>query len=201
MPQSKTRQKKNASGTSSVAEFKKRSGGLTELPSGLVVKLKNKGGMRAFMASGIIPNSLMGIINDAIQKGTQPDMTGIFKDDGSMDEALIDDMLLLTDRVVMDTMVDPKVFPAPTEDDVQEWNRTHKAKSAQVEDPDDLRDDDLLYVDEVDAEDKMFIFQWVTGGTQSVAQFRKELAAGMDDLAGQQDLPRPTKQASRARRG
>ena len=187
MPASKTRKK--SSGTSSVAEFKKKSGGLTELPSGLVVKLRNKGGMRGFLASGIIPNSLMGIVQDAIGKGTAPDMSGIVDDQGHMNEEMLNDMLLMTDRVVMDVMVDPVVLPAPTEADVEEWNRTHRAAKDKVKEPDDLRDDEELYIDEVDEEDKAFIFQWVTGGTRDVEQFRKELAAGMDDLGGLQGLP------------
>ena len=187
MPASKTRKK--SSGTSSVAEFKKKSGGLTELPSGLVVKLRNKGGMRGFLASGIIPNSLMGIVQDAIGKGTAPDMSGIVDDQGHMNEEMLNDMLLMTDRVVMDVMVDPVVLPAPTEADVEEWNRTHRAAKDKVKEPDDLRDDEELYIDEVDEEDKAFIFQWVTGGTRDVEQFRKELAAGMDDLGGLQSLP------------
>ena len=187
MPASKTRKK--SSGTSSVAEFKKKSGGLTELPSGLVVKLRNKGGMRGFLASGIIPNSLMGIVQDAIGKGTAPDMSGIVDDQGHMNEEMLNDMLLMTDRVVMDVMVDPVVLPAPTEADVEEWNRTNRAAKDKVKEPDDLRDDEELYIDEVDEEDKAFIFQWVTGGTRDVEQFRKELAAGMDDLGGLQSLP------------
>lgn len=200
MPTSKKRQSKKNAATSSIADFKKRSGGLTELPSGLVVKLKSKGGMRAFMASGIIPNSLMGVIQEAINKGTEPDMSGLFKPDGSMDESMINDMMTLTDRVTIDTMVAPPVLPVPTEEDVKAWNRSHRAKVDQVENPDDLRDDDQLYIDEIPEEDKMFIFQWVTGGTRDVEQFRKELTSSMDDVARLQNVPSATKRASAARR-
>ena len=193
---------KSNSGTSSIADFKRKNGGLIELPSGLVVKLRQKGGMRAFLASGIIPNSLMGIIQEAINKGSVPDMSGIIKDDGTMDEAMINDMLVLTDRVVVDVMVSPPVQPAPTEQDMAEWNRKHKAIKDKITELDDerLRDENSLYVDEMDDEDKMFIFQWVTGGTRDVEQFRKELASTMDDLAGQPSLPSAPKRTSGTRR-
>lgn len=197
MPTSKKRSTKKSM-ASSIADFKSKSGGLTELPSGLVVKLKNKGGMRAFVSSGIIPNSLMGIIQEAIGKGKEPDMSGIFNEDGSINEQMMSDMLALTDNVVVQTMSDPEVLPVPTEEDVKEWNKTHP--KSKVENPDDLRDEDALYTDEIDEEDKMFIFQWVTGGTRDIEQFRKEFASTMDDLAGQQDIQSKAKQSTGSRK-
>jgi hypothetical protein len=53
------------------------------------------------------------------------------------------------------------------------------------------RDDELVYVDEVAEEDKMFLFQVVTGGTTDVESFREELGSTMDDIRGRQDVELP----------
>ena len=39
-----------------------------------------------------------------------------------------------------------------------------------------LRDPDVLYVDEVDIEDRMFILNFALGGTRNLERFREELA-------------------------
>lgn len=44
------------------------------------------------------------------------------------------------------------------------------------------RDPERIYTDEVDLEDKMFIFQWAVGGTADLAAFRKESAELMGNI-------------------
>src|SRR3954453_22167561 len=58
---------------SQIGDYKKRMGGIIELPSGFFVKVKNPGGLRAFMDSGSIPNSLMPIIQESLNRGKKPD--------------------------------------------------------------------------------------------------------------------------------
>jgi hypothetical protein len=159
---------------SSASDFKKNRGGLLTLPSGLTVKANRAGGMRAFVAAGNIPNSLMGIVDDALKQenGNKVDPSAVLGDDGNMDAQMLEDMLALTDSVVIQVVTEPKIHPVP-------------------EDEDD-RDDDLVYIDEVDDEDKMFIFQWVTGGTSDVERFRQESSGTLDDLAGRAVAARST---------
>ena len=57
---------------SPVGEFKTRMGGTMQLPSGLVVKTRNPGGLQAFLTGGTIPNHLMVIIKEALDKGKAP---------------------------------------------------------------------------------------------------------------------------------
>ncbi len=166
-------------GVTSVKDFKSKTGGLLPLPSGAVIKVQQRGGMQAFIRAGVIPNSLMSIIQDAIDKGSKPDMSAVVTDDG-VDPEMLDDMLELTDNIMIHVSVDPVIHRVP-------------------EDEED-RDENLLYVDEIDETDKMFVFQWATGGTRDLDRFREELAAGVADLGSSQVMARPAKRTARAPR-
>jgi len=144
---------------STASAFKKRSSGLLQLPSGEVVKVKNLGGLKALLSDGMIPNSLMPLVESAMTSGQVPDMKEVITKDSKIDYSLVDDMMHLNDQIAMRCVVEPKVHPVPENEKD--------------------RDDDLLYIDEIPEEDKMFIFQWVTGGTKDVEAFRKELESSM----------------------
>lgn len=140
---------------SSVSEWKKSNAPLT-LPSGKRMKIRSVG-FQAFMKAGIIPNSLMSVVQSAIDKGQKdPDL------DVSSTEQ-VEDMMKMMDDVIVFVAVAPEVKPAPKQNE--------------------RRSDDILYVDEIDEEDKTFIFGVCTGGTRNVEQFRKEQA---DSLAALQ---------------
>ena len=69
--------------------------------------------------------------------------------------------------------VEPKVHPAP-EDEAD-------------------RDDDLLYPDDIEDMDKMFVFQWVSGGTTDLETFRQRYSSNMASLGGGAALGLPSK--------
>lgn len=148
---------------SQIGDFKKRLGGIIELPSGLVVKVRNPGGLQAFMSSGIIPNSLMLIIQAGIKSGKAPEAGDILDDEGGMNPEMLADMNIMVDQLAMKTIIEPRIHPAP-------------------EDEDD-RLDDQLYVDELPSDDKQFIFQWIAGGTKDLERFRETLAGNVDAVA------------------
>lgn len=165
---------------SQIGDFKKRLGGVIELPSGLAVKVKNPGGLRAFIGSGLIPNSLMGIIQRGLEKGSGHNVAAEIVKDGRIDEGMLRDMMSMMDNIATTVVVEPKIYPTLTESDLLEWNQQH---------PDDMKDfveelrrDDRLYADELPDDDKMFLFQWVSGGTRDLETFRQQHAAGVDAL-------------------
>lgn len=165
---------------SQIGDFKKRIGGVFELPSGMVVKMRNPGGMAAFMKSNIIPNSLMSTINQSLKSGQEVDMSEIVKD-GQVDEGILSDMTDLMDNIAAMCIVEPDVQPAPgVEAD---------------------RDDEVLYADEISDEDKAFIFQWVSGGTTDLEQFRRGLKKNVDAVSAKQGAARPARRASGADKG
>lgn len=148
----------SAAAPTAISEWKKSELPL-ELPSGKFMECR-KASFRVFLAAGIIPNELMQVVQKALSKGVEPDMSEFSKD---LDK--INEMGVMVDRVVVYSSVSPKVHPAPELKENPETGETEED-----------RRDDLLYVDEVDDEDKMFIYQWVTGGTRDLAKFRAEFA-------------------------
>lgn len=145
---------------SSVSEFKKKNTSVEELPSGMVVKLRNPGGLKAFLGTGDIPNSLMPIIQKALDKGKNVDIQNELMSDGKLDPKLLNDMMKMMDNVAVMTMVEPNLQPEPkSEED---------------------RSDDTLYVDEVPDDDKQYIFSWISGDVKDLETFREQRESGVD---------------------
>ncbi len=121
-----------------------------QLPSGNWVMIR-RAGMRAFLASGLIPNALMAVVQQALESGKEPDEKKLMEEVMGNPEKLAEFMGML-DAAAVYSMVQPRVYPAP----------------ASEED----RREDLLYVDELDEADKMAIFQMSTEGVIDLEGFR-----------------------------
>lgn len=168
------------------AEWKKPSKGVElEVPSGNVALVRPVG-MQAFLQKGIIPNSLRDIAMEAISgKKTAPQMK---MDDMSSEK--IEDMLVLFDSVTCYCVIEPKVTPVPVWQNANpdgEYFTNDERKVGQVV-PLPERDSEPLWVDEVNLDDKIFIFQFACGGTRSVEQFREEFSLSLDAVSRGQNL-------------
>lgn len=171
---------------SSAKGWKRNKGEEIELPSGNVALVKRPG-PQALLSKGILPDTLMPIVQQAIRSGKglkTEDVGALLKDPQSLVH-----MLDAMDRLLVEVVVEPPVHyhrklvvkgkedvggvtagPAYGED---EW----------VLIPEDERDNDAyIYTDDVDEEDKMFIFNYAVGGTRDLETFRREHAAGMGNL-------------------
>lgn len=148
--------------TSASSWKKASSGGPLVVPSGHTALVRPVG-LQVLVASKKIPNSLMKFVSEALNAGKTPSMDSLNLDD----ENTLIDMMNFMDRVVIDCVIEPKVHPIPAED--EEGNPGP-------------RDENLLYVDEVDQDDKAFIFQFALGGTRDLEQFREESAAVVGTL-------------------
>lgn len=137
------------------------------VPSGNVC-LVRRPGPELFVEQGMIPNSLMALVmpmlDDAKAAGAKGDSKPLEDKDlvdlqkqMMSDPAKLADMFTMIDSITVYCVLAPNVLPAP--------------------DSGEPRDDELLYVDEVDFEDKMFIFQFAVGGTANLAKFRDGTAA------------------------
>lgn len=175
-----------AKAASDVSAFKKRAQGATlELPSGLVVMAKRVD-MQTLLVQGNVPNPLMEVVEASLKRGQKADiaqMVGV--EEGELDLDTIREMYDMANLVVIRSVISPPIHPVPNEDDVAEYNAklVEPKEDDIIEDPEELRDDSLLYIDEIDEEDKMFIFQWAQGGVSDVATFREEARADMAALA------------------
>jgi hypothetical protein len=153
-----------------------------ELPSGNVALVRIPG-PQAFLTEGIIPNALLPIIQEVIdeaQKGKQ--MTP--KQEESIADMMRDPEKLrqvfeMADAVTLYCVVEPEVLPTP-EDESE-------------------KDPELLYVDEVDLDDKLFIFHVAMGGSKDLETFRPESLSDVGGVSGSKDVASSTKRPARAR--
>lgn len=147
---------------------------LMEMPSGNFMRIR-KVGLQTLIKTGTMPNSLMAIAQKGVAKGQSPGVDPV--DDQAMfdilqDQDKVTQIAEFMDKVLIMCAAEPTVLPLPDEG---------------VE-----RDEELLYVDDIDEEDKMFVFQVVTGGTTDIEEFRKQLSANVAAVRGLEDVELPS---------
>jgi hypothetical protein len=154
------------------------------VPSGNICRARQPG-MATFVRAGIVPNSLLPIVIKAMKTGKPAATQAEVEKDGEK----VNDMIRMMDAVVCYSVVEPRVHPIPREEDPssEKYNEYFE------------RDDELLYVDEVDPEDKAFIFQWACGGTSDLEQFRGQFSERLANTPPSKDVRVPAKRATRAR--
>jgi hypothetical protein len=152
-----------------------------KLPSGNVALVRAPG-MEVFLQMGYIPNSLLGTINKlteanngnvAKMKGTEAkvmnDLVG--------DTEKVNELFAMVDRITLFCVEKPEVHATP----MKTVTETVDGEKIKREIPDDeAKDPELLYVDEVDLPDKMFIMNFAMGGTRAVEGFRQEVAGVLE---------------------
>lgn len=181
-----------------------------ELPSGNTALLRSIK-PEAFLESGMIPDPLAGMIQQAIssKRGLPPaKMNEIASDPKKLAAAME-----MFDRALVYCVVEPEVqmpplcihtdeeHPEPcgylyTSGDGVHISRKHPDFHKYVEEP---RDPEVLYADVVDMTDKQFIFQWAIGGVSDVDRFREELRASVDALQAEQGMGGKAKQPARSK--
>lgn len=154
----------------SVQQWKKGQAEPIELPSGNYMRVRRLG-MENLMATGKMPNGLMSTVRKAVERGTG--MEGVDMADVVGDEKQLGEMMGFLDDLTVMVAVEPKVHKAP-EDEAD-------------------RQDDVLYSDEIDMDDKSFLFQLSMGGTTDLESFREGLRANVAAVSGRQDLELPAK--------
>jgi hypothetical protein len=170
---------------SQVGDFKSRMGGIMELPSGRVMKLKNPGGLQAFIANGTIPNSLLGMVQSGLSGKTGPEATRAAAE-LSKDVDSLADMLKMLDLVMIQAAKEPRVHEVPTQEMLERHNILHPENTFEtVDDWRDSREDDL-FVDEIEETDKQFVFQWVSGGVRDLETFRAQLSSNVAAVSAEQ---------------
>lgn len=153
------------------------------VPSGNVALVRPVG-MQAFLDKGLIPNSLREIAMEAIKGKKAPEIKT-----ENLDSEQIQNMMQLFDSVTVYCVLQPEVLPVPlwTAEDHEDGHCTEEQVGQPV--PYKQREEvDALWVDDVDMEDKQFIFQFACGGTRSVEQFREEYERSLERVSGGQDL-------------
>jgi hypothetical protein len=148
-----------------------------ELPSGEVCMVKRPG-LPQLIAENVLPDMLTPIANKAIEKGqsgmgvseaeSQEMMANLMKQENGL-ESMLDSFSRITAHCVIEPTV---VFHKRKVDDAK-WEAI----------PENERDEDILYTDDVDLEDQMFIFQFVVGGSKDLTEFRRKLGEPVERVA------------------
>lgn len=145
------------------------------LPSGNKMRIA-RASLRQFLVQGVVPNSMMAIVRESVD-GKPPqddDLRDIMNDPEKLAE-----MMQMMDSVTIQCALEPRVHPVPE-------------KEAE-------RDDDLLYVDEIDEGDKTAIFNIATGTVGELEPFRAEPSAVVGAVQGGGNVVDKPKRAPRRR--
>lgn len=166
------------------AEWKNKvevDGSPLDLPSGNTALVKQIS-PQAFMSQGLIPDPLTAIVKQAInsKQGLPPSAVTKIADNPEQLNAAME----MFDRVLAYVMVAPTVLMPPACQECGEYYNVddrHKIRTREDYHPyqEAVREDNVLYADQVDMDDKMFIFNWCLGGTRDLQKFRDQQQAGV----------------------
>lgn len=185
----------------SASDWKKQSSQLplVETPTGKWIKFKRVG-MTKFLEGGFLPDSLAAAVRREIKSakskgGKRSSDTEIMQEltqDMSPEDMM--DMMASMDRIVVAVMVEPKfvwhrrlVHEEP-DDPSSPVKLDAKGREVTEEIPEEDRRDDVVYTDEMEQEDKNFVFQAAVGGSTDLARFRAQSAAVVDALSAGQGV-------------
>ena len=162
-----------------------------ELPSGNTALVKRPG-LPQMLASKLFPDSLTAIAQKAVDSGkgraassktTDKMLASVMADESKLAD-LFDTFDKAAAMVVQEPICmyhmqkgeDGKMVSMSEEDRIT-------AAVAKNLDP-----DDVIWTDEVDLEDKMFIFQFCVGGTADLESFREQLSESVESLERGKDV-------------
>lgn len=143
-----------------------------EVPSGNIA-LCRRASTDIFLRKGVMPNSLMPIVEEALKKGETGDIKpeDVIKDIKADD---LEDLMLMYDHVIYHIVIQPKLSLPP-----------EKNEEGEEVSP---RDPEKLYTDDVDFEDKVFLFNWAVGGTADVESFREGQEENVEPVHSGEDV-------------
>jgi len=153
------------------------------LPSGEVA-LVRRPGPAALLSGGLLPDSLTPIVMEAVNKGKGLPQSKVA--DLAKDPKALADIMDGMDRMLVLVVVEPKVAYHKREIVDAEGNPKNgtDGKPATEVIPDDEREPETyVYTDEIDLQDKMFLFNYAVGGTRQFEPFRQELRSRVGDLS------------------
>lgn len=177
------------------------------LPSGNVARVKQIDPM-TFVTGGMLPDPLSAIVTKAIneRKGVNPAQMQKIAEDPKM----LASTLELFDRVLADVVIMPQVEMPPACGVMVDGDEpcglyanqpVHEtpAKRGHHRYQEGPRDPNVLYADQVDMQDKMFIFNAAMGGVKDLEKFRDGLEATVESVSDGQDVQRPAKRPASRR--
>lgn len=181
-PKPKTKNIKSGAEVTSVSQWKKKAALAgpepLELPSGNVC-ITQPIGIPQLLSKGLIPNPLVATVMSALElqddlamddspaarakaEAKQQEQLQLQMQDMVKDPEKIEAFFQMIDNITVACVVEPPVSPLPPNGDA--------------------RNPELLYVDEVDFEDRMFIMSNAMSGVRDLESFRDAVGSSMDDV-------------------
>lgn len=139
------------------------------VPSGQTC-LVRRPGLEGLIKAGVLRNvdNLSAIVNERhVKKSKKGAQSSVNVDSILQDPQALESIMHTVDKAVCYCVVKPEIVMAPN--DIT------------------LREQGVVYTDMIDIEDKMFIFNFVVGGTRDLETFRgglNDAVGGVDDLPG-----------------
>jgi hypothetical protein len=178
----------------SAAEYRKRrQQGPLQLPSGMYARLRRPG-MDHFLSAGYLPDSLKTIITEEIASASRKPSRKVVEAAQAMSLEEIASWVAAMDRVAEHVFLEPVV----------RWHQRpamggavdSKGNAVYEDIPEDERDEDCLYTDELEVEDKQFAFQYAVGGSADLERFRSQSRALVDGLSASPEMEMPPQPGS-----
>lgn len=178
-------------GVTSIADWKSKSAGTksfdVELPSGNVAKVKNIQ-ITKLVEMDIFPDSLEAMIASKTQVAGKDNVEIKEPDEAEVKKAMsnpkdLAKLMTSVERIVALAVVEPPVLLSVERFEAEDGTVTWE------EIPEDERDEDALYTDEIDLEDRMFIFQLTVGGTSDLDAFRGKFGTALGAMGDGESLP------------
>lgn len=147
-----------------------------ELPSGNICKVRRVS-IAKLMSADVFPDELSAVIAGTVETKK----SGKQSEPEKVSDVKMSDMpkfLDAIDKVAEMVIVEPKVT-RPMDEDGNELD-------------DDDRDPNKLYTDDVDLNDKIFVFQFAVGGGTDLDKFRSELSSGLGGVRDVEDVESST---------
>lgn len=180
--------------------WKRDRGEEVELPSGNVALVKRPG-MEKLFSAGVLPDELTKIALESIDKANSGGKPQDHKSKGPDDidpemmkkfmegENAVQDIFDSFDRITEMCVIEPPVKWHMRKVLIDGLHATDdKGKPRYEEIPLSDRDEDTLYTDDIDMEDKTFIFNFVVGGTRDIERFREEYGDAVATVQPREDV-------------
>jgi len=178
---------------------------IVEVPGGRHAKIRRRP-IETFYKEGLIPNSLMPVVRDAILKGED------FNIEDFNDSQVID-LLSVMDMMVVECVEEPRVYPIPVcrtcegKGTVEaEKGPKDKKTKIQIDCPacegkgKEERVSGRVYVDEVPFDVKNFVYAYVIGGVDDLESFLAEANGSVEPVSERKDVESKAKRTARGKR-
>jgi len=162
-----------------------------DVPSGKTCLVEPRS-LDFWVRTGKVPNRLMPLAQKAVATGSDLSEEELWKA-VEEDPEFLQEMMQMVDTVVVFQVKAPVVHAVPTRcKECSKLEEAHKDLDHEWEAPD--REEDKLYVDEVDLNDKMAVFAFVTGGVRDLESFLQESRGNVPSGADGEGLESPAEQ-------